>query len=519
MAIAKPKPANRRVIPAIKVHQWLPEWDRIKFDAEGWQRKPEKRHFYIFSIKAAELKALTGIQRRSANADQPRKRELGIQRRHEEERSLAIRDFVRYGYPACDLNVAQRKEEKYRPLLRPGWLPSAIIVNIRPENDEFGHIFQEDLVTVIDLPDGAASIQLPYGFKDSRWRPESSDQFPIQVIDGQHRLWAFNDVGIDEKGQFEVPVVAFDNLDIGFQAYLFWSINIRPKRIKPSLAFDLYPLLRSQDWLDGFSGHSIYRQTRAQEIVENLWMYPESPWYKSIDMLGEKTGYVTQSAWINSLTSSYIKRWNDKVDEDETRIGGLFGAPNKKDALLIGWNRAQQVAFLIYLGNELKFRVAKNSDWADKIRDSSEKKKPDPAFYSQDSLLNSDQGVRGLLAVTNDIFCALSRKYKLKEWQSASDDISDITDEAIKIELASIEDQDFKKIIKNMANILSQFDWRTYSAVPDDDKAKERKAAYRGGSGYKELKRHLLEHLSGESSDIGEIARALLRNPRKISHE
>ena len=55
---------------------------------------------------------------------------------------------------------------------------------------------------------------------------------PIEIIDGQHRLFAFDD---DEEpdGDFDVPVVLFLDLDISWQAYLFWTINITAKEDKP----------------------------------------------------------------------------------------------------------------------------------------------------------------------------------------------------------------------------------------------------------------------------------------------
>ena len=76
-------------------------------------------------------------------------------------------------------------------------------------------------------------IILPYTEWTNSWRP--SGMPPLEVIDGQHRLWAFDSADED----FELPVVAFHGLDISWQAYLFWTINIKPKRINPSLAFDL----------------------------------------------------------------------------------------------------------------------------------------------------------------------------------------------------------------------------------------------------------------------------------------
>ncbi len=80
--------------------------------------------------------------------------------------------------------------------------------------------------------------------------------------------------------------MAFYGLDVSWQAYLFWTINIKPKRINPSLAFDLYPLLRAEDWLDKAEGHYVYRESRSQELTEALWSNPDSPWYDRINMLG-----------------------------------------------------------------------------------------------------------------------------------------------------------------------------------------------------------------------------------------
>ena len=90
------------------------------------------------------------------------------------------------------------------------------------------------------------TLELPYEAWDKGWTPKANA--PFEIIDGQHRLWAFDDA--DTLDSFELPVVAFVGLDISWQAYLFWTINIKPKRINPSLAFDLYPLLRSEDWLE-----------------------------------------------------------------------------------------------------------------------------------------------------------------------------------------------------------------------------------------------------------------------------
>jgi hypothetical protein len=259
---------GRITLPALTVHQWLNEWDRLEFDARAHRRRPDPQ-FYLFSMNAADLKALTGIQRRTRAGDQDEPA-LGIQRRHEPGRSDEIQRFVRYGYPWSELNEARRLSGEFDDLRKPGWLPTAIVVNILTANDvrEGKRVAAGDLLNVEQLNGRMAEIHLPTTFHNANWFP--SGQHPLEVIDGQHRLWAFENTKFSD---FELPVVAFHGLDLSWQAYLFWTINIRPKRINASLAFDLYPLLRAEDWLERVEEIQIYRQTRSQELCEALWAH------------------------------------------------------------------------------------------------------------------------------------------------------------------------------------------------------------------------------------------------------
>lgn len=118
-------------IPALKVHQWLQSWDAVQFTREAQQAKPEG-HFYLCSIKAGDLKALTGVYRRSIKGGKPRAKDPNVQRGHEEERSQTIREFVQHGYPWCEMGAAKRKLPGADDLRKPGWLPTAILVNILP---------------------------------------------------------------------------------------------------------------------------------------------------------------------------------------------------------------------------------------------------------------------------------------------------------------------------------------------------------------------------------------------------
>jgi hypothetical protein len=514
--VARKAPVVSRTIPALKVSQWLSEWDEVTFDKEVFQDRPETA-FYLLSLPASHLKALTGVYRRSTKKRQPRAKDPNVQRGHEEERSATIREFVKYGFPWCEMGGAKRRTPDAQSLRKPGWLPTAIIVNILAEGDKRDGqtIANKDLVSVVDKG-RTASIELPSAFSGQGWEPETI--FPLEVIDGQHRLWAFED--FEPDGDFDLPSVAFHALDRSWQAYLFWSVNITPKRINRSLAFDLYPLLRQEDWLDKFSGHSIYRETRCQELVEALWSHPESPWHDRINMLGETAKQlgtdvqmVTQAAWIRSLMASFVKEWGEGGD----RIGGLFGAARAKDALTLPWTRAMQAGFLIAAGQALRDGIKRSkSEWAFELRSldgaGRSTSGPDPAFVGKYSLLASDQGIRGWLQVTNDLCYVSSSDLNLDQWTSESiytrrnAKAAGATDEgAVTLALKSVMDSKIGGFLSALGGAFGTYDWRTSSTPGLSESERLRQAVFRGGSGYREMRRQLLLHLTKGS---GAVARA-----------
>ena len=498
---------TQREIVATKVYQWLSEWEKVDYDEEHHRRKPTP-YFYLFTMPASELKALTGISRRTTETGELRSLDLGIQRRHEPYRSREIGEFVRYGYPWSELSTAKRESGQFNDLRKPGWLPTSIVVNILKEGDlrRGETVAQEDLIQVEDKNERIATVRLPDSFSGTDWSPKA--RHPIEVIDGQHRLWAFEELKLDDN--FQLPVVAFHGLDISWQAYLFWTINIRPKRINASLAFDLYPLLRTEDWLEKFEGHSIYRETRAQELTEALWAHPKSVWYHRINMLGEKgLRFVSQAAWIRSLMATYVKSWEGRG----VRIGGLFGAAVGSHEEVLPWNRAQQAAFLMYMGQCLKNQIDECTDpWAAILREHTQQDfldEQDPAFWGVHSLLNTDQGIRGILYVTNDCCYVLTKELELEEW-AMDDEVGATDDEAVNQALESLEKQKVAPFIKGVASKLAHYDWRSSSAPNLSDEERLRKAAFRGGGGYKELRFDLLRHLTTETGDVGKVAKTIL---------
>lgn len=500
--------AERRLqIPAIKVHQWLKGWDKIDFLEKEYRRKPEP-YFFVFSLSAVQLRSLSGISRRQISNLTPRAADLGIQREHDPERSDEIARFVDFGFPWSTLSESKRRSADFHDLRKPGWLPTAIVINILRSEDkrDENKVLAKDLIKVVETTNGCR-LELPYTDWSADWRPSGVP--PLEVIDGQHRLWAFNE---RSDPTFELPVVAFHGLDTSWQAYLFWTINIKPKRINASLAFDLYPLLRSEDWLDRGEGHSVYRETRSQELTEALWSHPESPWYDRINMLGErKNPWVSQSAWVRSLMATFVKRWISK-----SKAGGLFGsrARNVEDEVL-GWSRAQQAAFLIYSWRQLFSVIAEtNQEWARSLRtrgtrDSLPNEIGDAAFYGPYSLLSTDQGVRGYLHVVNDFCFVMAPQLELRSWRlersgAASDE------DAVTTALKSLSKQKVAKFVDALAKGAETFDWRT-SSMPDlSEPERRKKLVFRGGSGYKELRTQLIECLLKRPGDVGKAADRLI---------
>lgn len=497
------------------MRQWLNDWDSVNFSPEERREEPE-HFFYVFGLPASQLRALSRVYRRKATG--PREEETAMQRAHDPKRSREIRRFIQGGFPWSELSDRQKQQREYQDLRMPGWLPTAIVANILPSGARRGGsgIRDEHLIRIEHSGPNTAKLILPPEFGTNSWDPRVA---PVEIIDGQHRLWAFE--GSEQvDGDFEVPVVAFHRLDVTWQAYLFYTINIKPKRINTSLAFDLYPLLRVQDWLEKSpSGPVIYRETRAQELTEVLWSHPESPWQGRINMLGEKGGgTVSQAAFIRSLVASYVKRGRGKPP------GGLFwGATIHDDPSdIVGWNRPQQAAFLLLVWQLLEEAVAEcNEPWARKLRDHQVTQQPqlddnrhfDAAFAGSYSLLTTDQGVRGILNVTNDMCYVAADDLNLAEWAWEGEVEEDsISEGSVSEALKSLRRRKVNAYLRQLSDKLSEFDWRKFSFPGLDEEERRNQIAYRGSGGYKELRRRLIQLLmSADDPSIKETAAEVQR--------
>jgi len=484
-------------VPALRFKQWLDAWNEYDFSESAHRRRPPE-HLYMFSMRAAELRRLCDVYKRERDGAAAE----GIQRLRDVSRTGRIQRYVHYGYPYGDLKLPQQTSETL-PLRKPGWLPTAIVINILVDGDERrGRVVHPDhIVDVVEDSEQRFALSVP------KIDSIGDDMLaPFEVIDGQHRLWAFDENEGDHPipDDFELPVVAFHGLDIAWQAYLFWSINVSPKRINPSHAFDLYPLLRTQDWLERVGELTVYREARAQELTELVYSHPVSPWQGRINMLGERgTGGVSQAAWVRALLTTFLGTGRGAGNP------GLFQANLAEDAEPLEWTRPQQAAFIITIWLDLveALEGATTIFWVRAYG-----KDPYRALVDKTSWLNQDQGVRAVLNVYNDIFFNAANLWRLDRWRFPEHSENETTAEEVSEALNSLSKAPFRHHMRELAVGLSFFDWRSVEApgVRGDENLIVQKRSYRGSGGYSALRADVLRTLAEEDNQVGSIAADLV---------
>ena len=144
------------------------------------------------------MKRLAGISRRDPTK-QPYD-DGGIQRRHVPERSEEILRYLQDGFPLSRIDRKKLVNQNEVPSLRmPGWLPTSIVVNIlTPEcrmGSKKGTVDNADLVKINKKSGNEVQIEIPDNCFKKDWKPKAYP--PIEVIDGQHRLWAFEETQVN----------------------------------------------------------------------------------------------------------------------------------------------------------------------------------------------------------------------------------------------------------------------------------------------------------------------------------
>ena len=517
---------KRKTLPLLKATQWLESWSSaIENDLKDG-KKGFPKEFYIASVPLKTLRALAGVSKRDIEDRRKNDKATGYQREHQSDRSLEIRRYISYGYPLSKQKGLDVDDNSN--LIHPGWLPTAILANVVPLGEERRYKgrnvkVEKGLEVKVKEANGQYFLEYPEieDFDSKKWE---YIQKPIEIIDGQHRVYAVREIE-DELNNYEVPVVFFNGLSLEYQAYLFWVINVEPKRINPSLAFDIYPALRRQSWLERGDGLKVYQEHRSQELTEILWRHPESPWRSRIELHGSRIdGHVSNAAFIRSLMASFVRRWNGKND----RIGGLFGSMQSDNVnepeWVLPWKRTQQAAFLIYIWKKIEEGASTSqAEWAKACRRAGKGvqtdflspsiKVQDEAFAGRYTLLATDQGVRAILRIFNAMSYVRYKFLGLEEWQkNFLEEI--ISNDAVSQCLQELnENRNVKEYFTKISKALfhtDKFDWRT-SSFPEfvnDFEKRSTQSSFRGSSGYSLLYNRCLELLlASDDQDIRDAAK------------
>ena len=120
-------------------------------------------------------------------------------------------------------------------------------------------------------------------------------------------------------------------------------------------------------------------------------------------------------------------------------------------------------------------------------------------------MLNTDQGIRGLLFVTNDICNVMADTLELEDWFSFSSAGADDV-QAIDAALEDLNELPVAGFLDEFTLELARFDWRTSAADGLTEDERVLKAAYRGSGGYRVLRMQLLRHLKRASGCLGNAA-------------
>lgn len=230
--------------------------------------------FFIFILSSEKLLKIAKFLSRR---DSP----IGIQRIHKEDRDKEIGQFITSEHP---------------------FFPNTIIINIP---FEYKTDFYDDKTKVL------------------RFRTEEQSAY---VIDGQHRLRAF--ASKYSKGvNLDLVVAAYFGLELPTVAEIFTRINYYQKPVSKSLVYDL---------LDFNIDPEFAKYKKAHEIVAILNSKIGSPFYGIIKMLGIGTGFISQAAFVEALTTKFkiIELFGEKYSKEEIIliIDSYFNAIKKSFA-------------------------------------------------------------------------------------------------------------------------------------------------------------------------------------------
>lgn len=247
--------------------------------------------FYVFKISAFELLQLVESEPYYLSLEGGKFRNEGIQRRFDEGRGREISKFLKSSESA---------------------LPNSIIIagNTRnlPEDEQWKVVLQ-------NLSNSNENyLEIP------------KLQVNGTVIDGQHRLFSFKHLNVDEQKDYELLCTLYLDLPNPYQAYIFATINMNQRKVDKSLAYELYGYDLNDDEADKWSPEKLaVFLTRKLNLDDKSIFKGHISLAANSDEILEKISGVNSNEWTISTAAivegilSLITN-NAKRDRDELQI-------------------------------------------------------------------------------------------------------------------------------------------------------------------------------------------------------
>lgn len=244
-------------------------------------------NFYVFKISAFELLQIVESEPYYLSLEGGKFRNEGIQRRFDEGRGREISKFLKSSESA---------------------LPNSIIIagNTRnlPEEEQWKIISNND-ENYLEIP---------------------KLQVNGTVIDGQHRLFSFKHLDVDEQKNYELLCTLYLDLPNPYQAYIFATINMNQRKVDKSLAYELYGYDLNDDEADKWSPEKLaVFLTRKLNLDDKSIFKGHILLAANSDKILEKISGINSNEWTISTAAivegilSLITN-NAKRDRDELQI-------------------------------------------------------------------------------------------------------------------------------------------------------------------------------------------------------
>lgn len=233
------------------------------------------KYIYVFTADPNYIVKLVGIKDIS-------KSDNNFQRPYDEKRIEEIRQYVLGN---------DKLYKKGKDINAKGYIPNAIVLNLSKKYK----ILEENGETFIDFPDA----------KDIKEYHES-----IEVIDGQHRLLAFNDKCKNDLAgaPYHMCFVVLLDLTSDEKKEIFMVLNERQKTVDKNI------LLRHKKLL-----HLLLDEEETRyEVISRLNSETDSPFYGHVIMSGEKIPHGLKSTQIDEVL--YSSKVMDKLIDSKNQI-------------------------------------------------------------------------------------------------------------------------------------------------------------------------------------------------------